>query len=135
MSASFSPATETGSAQVPVDTGTGRTRYAWAESVVPTPDALRAYTGRYYSPELDVYWTITLDGDSLVVQRKKQGRSPLTPMIADVFCDGWIGPILHSAAKPMTLAFERDANDAVFGFRLSDSGGRVSSVVFIKQDA
>ncbi len=59
-SASFSPATATGPAQVLVDTDTGRTRYAWAESVVPTPDSLRAYTGRYYSPELDVYWTITL---------------------------------------------------------------------------
>jgi hypothetical protein len=134
-SASFSPATATGPAQVLVDTGTGRTRYAWAESVVPTPNSLRAYTGRYYSPELDVYWTITLDGDNLIVQRKRQGRSPLTPMIADVFCDGWIGPILHSAAKPMMLAFERDANDAVSGFRLSDSGGRVSNLVFVKQDA
>jgi len=84
---------------------------------------------------LDVYWTITLDGDKLVVQRKRQGRSPLTPIIADVFSDGWIGPILHSAAKPMALAFERDANDTVSGFHISDSGGRVCNLAFIKQDA
>jgi len=134
-SADFGPPSTAGSAQVLVDTGINRTRYAWAEPVMPTPDSLRAYTGRYYSPELDVYWTITLDGDNLVVKRKRQGRSPLTPMIADVFCDGWIGPILHSASKPATLAFERDANDAVSGFRLSDSGGRVSGLAFIKQNA
>ena len=133
--ADFTPATATEPAQVLVDTGASRTRYTWAESVTPTPDYLRAYTGRYYSPELDVYWTITLDGDKLVVQRKRQGRSPLTPIIADVFSDGWIGPILHSAAKPMALAFERDANDAVSGFHISDSGGRVCNLAFIKQDA
>jgi CubicO group peptidase (beta-lactamase class C family) len=132
-STDFRPATATAPAQVLVDTGMTRTRYDWAEPVMPTPDILRGYTGRYYSPELDVYWTITLDGDNLVVQRKRQGRSPLTPIIADVFSDGWIGPILHSAAKPMTLAFERDANNAVSGFRLSDSGGRVCNLVFIKK--
>lgn len=134
-SAEFGPANATEPATVLIDTGADRTRYAWAESVLPTPDSLRAYTGRYYSPELDVYWTITLGGDNLVVQRKRQGRSPLLPIIADVFTDDWIGPILHSPAKPMTLAFERDANDAVSGFRLSDSGGRVSNLVFIKQGA
>lgn len=134
-SADFTPATATEPAQVLVDTGASRTRYAWAESVTPTPNYLRAYTGRYYSPELDVYWTIMLDGDRLVVQRRRQGRSPLTPIIADVFSDDWIGPILHSAAKPMALAFERDANDAVFGFHISDSGGRVCNLAFIKQDA
>lgn len=134
-SADFGPASAAGSAQVLVDTGTSRTRYAWAEPVTPTPDSLRAYTGRYYSPELDVYWTITLDDDSLVVQRKRQGRSLLIPIVADVFSDGWIGPILHSASKPATLAFERDANDAVSGFCLSDSGDRVSNLVFIKQNA
>jgi len=133
-SADFTPATATGPAQVLVDTGANRTRYTWAELVTPTPDSLRAYTGRYYSPELDVYWTITLNDDKLVVQRKRQGHSPLTSIIADVFSDGWIGPILHSAAKPVTLAFERDANDTVSGFRLSDSGGRVCNLVFIKQD-
>ena len=134
-SAEFAPATPTGPAQVLVDTGANRTRYARAEMVRPTPEALRAYTGRYHSPELAVYWTITLDDDELVVQRKRQGRSSLTPIIADVFSDGWMGPILHSAAKPATLAFERDASDAVSGFRLSDSGGRVCNVAFIKQDA
>ena len=131
--ADFTPATATGPAQVLVDTGMNRTRYTWAEPVMPTPDSLRAYTGRYYSPELDVYWEITLDGDKLVVRRRRQGRSPLTPIIADVFTDGWIGPILHSAAKPVALAFERDENDAVSGFRLSDSGGRVCNLLFFKQ--
>jgi len=133
--AEFTPATATAPAQVLVDTGVNRTRYAWAELVTPTPDSLQAYTGRYYSPELGVYWTIILDEAKLVVHRKRQGQSPLTSIIADVFSDGWIGPILHSAAKPVTLAFERDANDTVSGFRLSDSGGRVCNLVFIKQDA
>jgi CubicO group peptidase (beta-lactamase class C family) len=134
-SADFTPATATGPAQVLVDTGVNRTRYVWAELVIPTPDSLRAYTGRYYSPELDVSWKITLDGDKLVVQRRRQGCSSLIPMIADVFSDAWIGGILHSAAKPVTLVFERDANGAVSGYRLSDSGGRVCNLVFVKQDA
>jgi CubicO group peptidase (beta-lactamase class C family) len=58
---------------------------AGAQSV--TPHDLSDYAGRYYSPELDVTWTITLDGDRLVVDRQRQGSSPLTPAGTDLFTD------------------------------------------------
>ena len=96
---------------------------------------LKAYVGCYSSPELGVDWTITLDGDTLTTYRRRQGSSSLTPMITDVFTDAWIGQILHSAAKPWTLVFDRDENRLVTGFRVSDSGGTLRNLKFFKQNS
>ena len=131
----FIPATGTSPLQVQLDLGQGATTYAWSEPVTPTLDDLRAYLGRFYSPELGVYWTIALAGDRLTIHRRRQGSSSLTPMIADVFSDAWIGQILHSAARPWTLAFDRDENRAVSGFRVSDSGGTLVNLRFFRLDS
>jgi CubicO group peptidase (beta-lactamase class C family) len=133
--AEFVPATKTSSLQVQIDLGMGATRYAWSETMTPTVAALRGYTGRYYSPELAVSWTITLADDKLVIQRRRQGSSSLTPVIADVFTDGWVGSILHVRAKPWALAFERDENQVVSGFRVSDAAGTMRNLRFLRQDA
>ena len=128
----FIPATESEPTQIQIDTGIIRLSYAWVEPVPPTPDYQRAYTGRYYSPEIDVYWTITLEGDELVVHRKRQGSSPLIPMLADVFTNDWLAPIIHTPTKPHALAFYRDENNAVSGFRISDAGARLRNLRFVK---
>ena len=132
--ADFIPATETHAHQVQIDIGMGATCYTWAETWTPTVEVLRTYTGRYHCPELSVYWTIDLDDDRLVVHRRRQGSSSLTPVIADVFTDAWTGPILHSAGKPWTLAFDRTAHQTVSGFRVSDATGTLRNLKFLRQD-
>jgi CubicO group peptidase (beta-lactamase class C family) len=132
--ADFAPATETHAHQVQIDIGMGATCYTWAETWTPTVEVLRTYTGRYHCPELSVYWTIDLDDDRLVVHRRRQGSSLLTPVIADVFTDAWTGPILHSAGKPWTLAFDRTEHQTVSGFRVSDATGTLRNLKFLRQD-
>ena len=114
--------------------GTGPEVEGTRAVAVPTPDGLRAYNGRYHSPELDVTWTISIAGDQLIVQRKRQGHSPLTATGVDVFSDGWLGQILYAPVKPLTLAFERDVDGVISGFHLSDSGGMLGKLAFIKQE-
>ena len=118
-------------ATVHVDTGTTQTRYVRVEPAQLIPAPPGDYTGTYYSPELDVTWTITeVDGNSSGFGARRQGSSILTPTIADVFTDDWVGSILHGSSKPMALAFERDDNHTVRGFRISDAAGRVRNLAF-----
>ena len=68
-----------------------------ASPPVLTVAELGAYAGRYYSHELDVYWTIVLEGERLVAVRRRHGRSRLNPKGDDIFADDWVGPILHGS--------------------------------------
>ncbi len=128
----FILATETGSAQVQINTGTGSTYYQRVEPITATLDYLGTYAGNYYSPELDVTWVLAMEDDKLTVQRKRQGRSLLMPMTADVFTDDWVGAIIHTSGKH-ALAFERNEDNAVVGFRLSDAGGSARNLRFVKK--
>ena len=132
--ANFSPARESEPIQVQIDLGRGPTNYTRFETAAPSADDLAAYCGRYYSPELDVHWTVALAGDHLSIHRRKQGSSSLAPMIPDVFTDAWIGQILHSPGKPWILAFDRDENRTVSGFRVSDAGGTLRNLKFFRQE-
>jgi len=99
--------------------------------VVPAPGDLAAYCGRYHSVELGVTWTITLDEDRLRVERRRQGRSELVPAGTDRFKDGWAGEIIHGTTQH-TMAFDRDGQDAVCGFGLSDGSLTMRNVRFVK---
>jgi len=76
-------------------------------------DALRAYTGSYYSPELDVTWPITLENGHLVLT-----RTTLDPDIA-----GQLDPAMTDAftAAGGFIRFTRDQAGQVNGFELSAS--------------
>lgn len=43
------------------------------------------YAGVYYSPELDVEWTVAARDDKLTVIRARYGREPLTSLLPNVF--------------------------------------------------
>lgn len=93
-----------------------------ARAVPWTPDAaaLAAYAGRYFSDELETQYTLVLVGGRLVARHRRHGDIPLTPAQPDVFTAGeWYF---------RRLRVERDAAQAVTGFRLT--GSRVRNLLF-----
>lgn len=111
-----------------VDFGNGLTSYKKVESVEPTPAELAVYTGTYHSRELDVAWRIEMKDEQLMVHRKRQGSSTLTPICRDVFADPWAGEIMHGNAQ-WVIAFDRD-NDCISGLRVTAAGARGRNLRF-----
>jgi hypothetical protein len=105
-----------------VVTTSGVYGYDRVEPFVPQPGELDVYAGRYTSPELDVTWTLTVEGDYLVAHRRKYVDSVLTPLFRDTFSDDWTP--LMGFPFGYGIAFERDAAGAVTGLRVSGTGVR-----------
>ncbi len=133
--AEFTPATEDEPIGLSIDTGLSRQRFVSVDKIDPNREYLGNFEGTYYSQELDVSWTILLEGDDLVVHRRRQGLSKLNPVTRDVFSDDWMASITHSSSKPLTMVFERGHNQSPSGFRISDSGARVKNLPFVKIDS
>lgn len=90
----------------------------------PAEANLMSYTGKYYSPELDVYWKIKLVDGVLQVVRRKYVESQLTLLLTDIFTDDW-EPLL---GYPTTYSLDfRPGNG---DFIVSGSG--VRGIVFEK---
>ena len=89
---------------------------------------LKTYQGRFYSPELEVFWNIELDGNKLVIHRRKYPDSKLTPLFKDGFSDDWT----HISEYPRTLMviFFRDEHGIINGLKVS--GERVRNLRFEK---
>lgn len=51
----------------------------------PTEADLEAYTGRYFSKELQTFYTVAEKGSGLVIQHRRMEEIPLTPMKEDTF--------------------------------------------------
>lgn len=83
----------------------------------PTPDDLEAFAGRYFSEELETYYTIAVEEGALVVQHRRLDEFRLRPGEPDRFAGGGF-----------TFAFERDRNRQVIGFYLAN--GRTRDVRF-----
>ena len=86
----------------------------------PDADALAAYTGRYYSPELETFYTVSLEDKKLIIGHRRHGDSALTPREKDVFASGewWIGKV----------TFVRDQDGHIGS--MSMSNGRVRNLRF-----
>jgi CubicO group peptidase (beta-lactamase class C family) len=78
----------------------------------PTPEEMEAYTGRFYSDELETFYTVSMerpeedeeDGEPrLVLSQLRLGEVPLRPVEPDTFAGG----------GGITLEFERDRNGTV----------------------
>jgi CubicO group peptidase (beta-lactamase class C family) len=84
----------------------------------PDAVALAAYTGRYYSPELETFYTVSLEDGKLVFGHRRHGDFVLTPKEKDVFASGewWIGKV----------TFVRDPDGGIGSMRLSN--GRVRNL-------
>ena len=83
----------------------------------PTPEDLSAFVGRYFSQELETFYTITLEEDQLVLQHRRMNDRNLNPRDVDAFAGGGL-----------QLSFERDRNGQVIGLYVSN--GRTREVRF-----
>lgn len=106
----------------------GEHGYDRVEISAPTADELTEYSGRYYSPELDIYWRIEVMDGQLTCKRRKYVDSILSPVFTDVFHDDWT-PLMDYPASYL-IVFERDQQDTISGLRVS--GNRVRNLIFIK---
>jgi len=95
------------------------TRLADDESVAwePTVEDLADFEGRYFSMELETFYTIKLKDETLVVFQRRLDDANLTAGTGDTFSGGGL-----------TFSFERDRNGQVIGFYLSN--GRTRDVRF-----
>jgi CubicO group peptidase (beta-lactamase class C family) len=88
-----------------------------AEEWAPTVEELEAYTGRFFSHELEVFYTVKLEEEALVLNQKRSEPRTLIPGEEDVFNGGGF-----------EVSFERDRNHQVIAFYLSN--GRTRDVRF-----
>jgi CubicO group peptidase (beta-lactamase class C family) len=91
---------------------------------VPSAAELQAYTGRYYSPELETIYTVVLHEGRLVARHRRHGDVSLTPRRANVFrgSEGFLD----------NVEFQRAADGAVTSMRVSNAGGRLRNLLFEK---
>ncbi len=106
----------------------GEFSYERVEAAPPAAEELAAYAGRYYSPELDVEWTIEAGDCDLRVRRHKYVDSRMAPVFCDVFRDDR-QPIMGYPTSCLVV-FQRDARGAVAGLRVS--GSRVRHMWLVK---
>ena len=88
-----------------------------AEEWEPGVEELEAFTGRFFSEEIETFYTITLDEDHLVVKQRRMDAADLTPGDEDEFSGGGL-----------QFAFERDRNGQIIGFYVSN--GRTRDIRF-----
>jgi hypothetical protein len=88
-------------------------RAAWK----PTTRDLEHFVGRYFSDELETFFAITLERDTLVVRQRRRDDTKLTAGETDRFAGGGLN-----------FAFERDRNGVVIGFYVAN--GRTRDVRF-----
>ena len=89
-----------------------------AEAWEPTTDDLVTFEGRYFSEEIETFYTATVQEESLVMRQRRLGVTNLTPGEEDAF----------TSNGGMRFLFERDRNGQVIGFYLSN--GRTRDVRF-----
>lgn len=75
----------------------------------PTTDQLRAFEGRFFSEELETFYTVVLRDGSLVLEQRRLDPVTLRAGAADTFAGGNV-----------TVSFERDRNGRVIGFYISN---------------
>jgi CubicO group peptidase (beta-lactamase class C family) len=83
----------------------------------PTPEDLEDFAGRYFSEELETFYTVALEEEELVLQQRRLDDVRLSAAEEDTFSGGML-----------TLSFERDRNGRVIGFYASN--GRTRDVRF-----
>ena len=79
------------------------------EEWAPTEDDLADYAGRFYSEELETFYTLSVEEGELVMHQRRLGEVTLAAGEKDNFTGG-----------NLSFAFERDRNGEVIGFYLSN---------------
>lgn len=87
----------------------------------PNSVKLADFTGRFYSPELETFYTIDIKNDTLVAHHQRHNDLKLSPYKKDGFNANLLG----------SLDFTRDNKGKVTGLKASN--GRVRNLVFNKE--
>lgn len=95
--------------------------YRQYEPVFYDSEDLVNYEGRYYSTELDVHYSLIMEGDALVLYIDKHKISPLNPIMKNLFSNDQYG----------IFRFSEDQKGKLSSFRLS--AGRVKNLKFEKE--
>jgi len=116
---------EAGTASTPVrlSRSDGRSKPRLWEAVAaftPKPQELAAYTGAFYSEEIDMVYTLYIEGGRLMARFRPAIRVNLTPVYQDAFEE-----------EGNVVRFTRDASGAIDGFRVY--AGRVRHLRFVKR--
>ncbi len=88
-----------------------------AEAWEPGAEDLADFAGRFFSDEIETFYTFTVEDGELVMHQRRLDRATLTHGEKDNFSGGGL-----------SFAFERDRNGQVIGFYLSN--GRTRDVRF-----
>jgi CubicO group peptidase (beta-lactamase class C family) len=82
---------------------------------------LGAFTGRYFSEELETYYDLSIEDERLVIRHRRFGPTPLTHTEGDSF----------AGTMPVSqVVFQRDARGNVTGFEAGN--GRARGILFEK---
>ncbi|NNE71617.1 MAG: serine hydrolase [Rhodothermales bacterium] len=87
----------------------------------PTAEDLSEFAGRYFSVEIETFYTVELVDDALMMSHRRLDAFELNPGSRDTFQGGFFSE----------LSFERDRNGQVIGFYASN--GRSRDVRFARQ--
>lgn len=94
--------------------------YEAQETMSPTLEQLKEYAGAYYSDELDTTYRVEIDGDKLVLKRKKYLPTSYSVAFKDAFNNPAMG----------TFQFTRDNQKRINGFIINS--GRIRNFRFVK---
>ena len=89
----------------------------------PTREELAAIAGRYRSDELEVTWELRVQGDSLMLHRRKFAPSALAPLFKDRY--------QATEGLGFVVQVQRDARGRVSG--LTVGSGRVRRMLFLRE--
>lgn len=87
------------------------------DSWEPTADDLEEFAGRYFSEELETFYTLEMEEEELHLRHRRMAGGALEPSETDTF-----------SGAGLTLSFERDRNGQIIGFYASN--GRARDVRF-----
>jgi hypothetical protein len=105
-------------------------RYSLVDSEELSSAELSDYIGTYYSPELDLYWTVNFNDNQLAIERRKYGTTTLTMVALDVYKDDWSS--FSDWPTEGMITFTRNNDNAVIGFQVSCE--RLRGLRFQRQD-
>ncbi len=80
----------------------------------PTPDELAAFVGRFYSAELETFYTFVVEDGALVLKQRRMEDAPLEPG----------GERDSFTGRNLSFTFERDRNGQVTGFYVANARTR-----------
>jgi CubicO group peptidase (beta-lactamase class C family) len=85
--------------------------YNRMEPATPDVEALKVFTGRYVSDEIETSLEVALDGDRLVVRRRPDFEAPLNPVWSNGFFSpplGWVIFARDAAGRVISMSINQD---------------------------